>query len=139
MYVAHLIFCPASSGGQRPWLRAHACSNSRPSRSDFPRRMTFQGLYTTGKSVAPEPPQEEDPETLPHLAASPNPLQVSLSSLRANISSLSSGLDSLIDPADALRSAMTISAVLEYTAEPGTPEEATEVLELKVIGQQSSL
>jgi len=46
-----------------------------------------------------------------------------------------SGPDSLIDPADALRKAMTVSAVLEYKAAPHTPEEVAEVLELKVFGQ----
>ncbi len=38
----------------------------------------------------------------------------------------------MIDPSDALRNAMTVSAVLEHTAEPDTPEEVAEVLELKV-------
>lgn len=59
--------------------------------------------------------------------------QPSISSLRANISSLLTGGGSLVDPADALRNAMVISAVLEYASEPESDEELAEVLELKVL------
>lgn len=48
------------------------------------------------------------------------------------MSSLSTGGDSLVDPADALRNAMMVSAVLEYAPEPESAEELDEVLELKV-------
>lgn len=52
--------------------------------------------------------------------------------LGANISALSTGENSLIDPADALRNAMVLSAVLEYAPEPVSEEEATELVLLKV-------
>lgn len=55
-----------------------------------------------------------------------------MSSLLANVSSLSTGEDSLVDPADALRNAMTVSGVLEYAPEPESDEELAGVLELKV-------
>lgn len=58
--------------------------------------------------------------------------QVSVSSLLANISSLSIGGDYLDDPADALRSAITVSAILEYASEPESDDELAEVVELKV-------
>lgn len=55
-----------------------------------------------------------------------------MASLWANISTLSTGGDSLVDPGDALRNAMTVSAVLGYAEEPESDEELAEVLELKV-------
>lgn len=38
----------------------------------------------------------------------------------------------MVDPAEALRTAMTLSAVLGYASEPQSAEEATEILVLKV-------
>lgn len=52
--------------------------------------------------------------------------------LGASISAFSNGEDSLIDPADALRKAMVLSAVLEYAPEPVSVEDATKILVLKV-------
>lgn len=59
-------------------------------------------------------------------------VQVSLSSLRGNISSLSDQRGSLIDPADSLREAAMLSAILDYVPEPDTAEELAEIIELKV-------
>lgn len=58
--------------------------------------------------------------------------KVSVSSLRANVSLLSPGPDYLDDPADVLREAMAISAVLEYAPEPDSPDELAEISDLKV-------
>lgn len=55
-----------------------------------------------------------------------------MSSLLANLSSLSTGGEALVDPADAMRNAMIVSAVLEYASEPESDNELAEVLELKV-------
>lgn len=55
-----------------------------------------------------------------------------MSSLLANMSSLSTGGGSLVDPSDALRRALTVSALLEYAPEPESDDELAEVAELKV-------
>ncbi|CAM9387820.1 unnamed protein product [Ectocarpus sp. 12 AP-2014] len=59
------------------------------------------------------------------------PEQVIVPSLRANLSSLSTGVKSLTDPADALRSAIALSAVLGHAPEPESSDEIGEMLELK--------
>ncbi|CAM9207243.1 unnamed protein product, partial [Ectocarpus fasciculatus] len=59
------------------------------------------------------------------------PDQVSLSSMRNNISSLSDQRGSLVDPADSLREAAMLSAILEHIPEPDTAEELAEIIELK--------
>ncbi|CAM9206786.1 unnamed protein product, partial [Ectocarpus fasciculatus] len=59
------------------------------------------------------------------------PQKVMVSSLRANLSSLSTGASSLADPDDALRSVMTLSAVLGHAPQPETADEIGELLELK--------
>lgn len=58
--------------------------------------------------------------------------KVLVSSLRANVSSLAPGAGYLDDPAGVLRSAMALSAVLEYAPEPDSPEDLAEISELKV-------
>ncbi|CAM9572739.1 unnamed protein product [Scytosiphon promiscuus] len=59
------------------------------------------------------------------------PEQVSVSSIRANLSSISSGGSSLVDPADSLRSAITLTALLEYVPGPTSRGEVADVLDLK--------
>ncbi|CAM9477456.1 unnamed protein product, partial [Ectocarpus sp. 8 AP-2014] len=59
------------------------------------------------------------------------PQKVMVSSLRANLSSLSTGASSLSDPDDALRSVMTLSAVLGHAPVPETADGMGELLELK--------
>ncbi|CAM9181833.1 unnamed protein product, partial [Ectocarpus sp. 8 AP-2014] len=59
--------------------------------------------------------------------------QVIVPSLRANLSSLSTGVRSLTDPADALRSAIALSAVLGHAPEPESADDIAEVLELKEV------
>lgn len=67
----------------------------------------------------------------------PAPLKVSVSSLRSNVSSLSAGGgSSFTDPADALRVAMTVSALLEHAPDPASAEDLVEVIELKVCDKQ---
>lgn len=62
--------------------------------------------------------------------------QVSVASLRSNVSSLlTGGESSFLDPADVLRNAMAISAVLEHAPDPASAEELEEVIELKVCGR----
>ncbi|CAM9530425.1 unnamed protein product [Hapterophycus canaliculatus] len=67
----------------------------------------------------------------PMAIASYPPEQVSVSSIRANLSSISSGGSSLIDPADSLRAATALTAVLEYAPVPTSPEELADTLDLK--------
>ena len=64
-------------------------------------------------------------------------LKVSVSSLRSNVSSLLAGGDSsFTDPADALRDALTISALLEHVPGPDSVEGLVELIDLKVCDNQ---
>lgn len=59
-------------------------------------------------------------------------LQVSVSLLRANVSSLLSGREGrLVDPAEALRGATALSAVIMHASEPESSEERAEFQDLK--------